>query len=206
MAFGTPWRIGLHGWSTLIVLVALLAGCNAAPPPIRHAVNVLPGDTCAVCGMELARSPGPRGQAWVAGHARPLMFDSTRDFFAYVLQPENQSGLQDLFVQDTTRIDWQHPGRDAVTFIDARKAVYVAWQPLPGSMGPTLAPFADRRAAEAFAQAHGGAVLMFTAITPDLIATLGYHCPAPAAPGAVPCILARVAEPAMPVSPAAHTH
>lgn len=206
MAFDTQWRIGLHGWSTLIVLVALLAGCNAAPPPIRHAVNVLPGDTCAVCGMELTRSPGPRGQAWVAGHARPLMFDSTRDFFAYVLQPENQSGLQNLFVQDTTRIDWQHPGRDTVTFIDARKAVYVTWQPLPGSMGPTLAPFADRKAAAAFAQAHGGAVLTFAAITPDLIATLGYHCPAPAAPGAVPCIPARVAEPAMPVSRAAHTH
>lgn len=205
MASGTQRRIGLHGWSTLIVLVALLAGCNA-PPPVRHAVNILPGDTCAVCGMELARSPGPRGQAWVTGHTRPLMFDSTRDFFAYVLQPENQSSLQDLFVQDTTRIDWQHPGRDAVTFTDARKAVYVAWQPLPGSMGPTLAPFADRKAAAAFAQAHGGAVLTFAAITPDLIATLGYHCPATAAPDAVPCLPTRVAEPAMPVSRAAHTH
>lgn len=198
---------GTHRWSTLIVLAALLAGCNAAPPPAHHAVNILPGDTCAVCGMELARSSGPRGEAWVAGHARPLMFDSTRDFFAYVLQPENQSGLQELFVQDTARIDWQHPGRDADTFINARNAVYVAWQPLPGSMGPTLAPFADRKAAAAFAQAHGGAVLAFGAITPDLIATLGYHCPAVATPDAAPCMPARATAPAASTAPPAdHVH
>ncbi|MBS0383426.1 MAG: nitrous oxide reductase accessory protein NosL [Proteobacteria bacterium] len=206
MASRTQRRCSLHRWCAPIVLLVLLAGCNAAPPPARRAVDVRPDDTCAVCGMELARSPGPRGQAWVSGHAQPLMFDSTRDFFAYVLQPENRSVLQDLYVQDTARIDWRHPGRDAGTFIDARSATYVVWQPLPGSMGPTLAPFADHEAAEAFAQAHGGAVLAFAAITPDLIATLGYRCPATPAQGAAACIRVQATEPTASAPPVPHAH
>ncbi len=179
-------RLGLCcAWLALLMLVA---GCSGAPAPARPAVEVQPDDVCAVCGMELSASPGPRGQAWVADRARPLLFDSTRDFFAYVLQPENRSGLRELYVQDTARIDWPHPGRDAASFIDARRAVYVAWQPLPGSMGPTFAPFADRTAAGAFVRAHGGAVLTFDAITPELVATLGYHCPAAGSANDAPCM------------------
>ena len=123
-------------------------------------------------------SPGPHAEAWVTGRARPLMFDSTRDFFAYVLQPENQADLQELFVQDSARFDWRQPAHAAISFIDARRASYVAWQPLPGSMGPTLAPFATRAAAAAFVREHGGAVLGFDEITPALVATLDYRCPA----------------------------
>ncbi len=176
----SPWRGASSAYlGAVLALMVLLAGCGASRGPARHAVAVSPDDICAVCGMELAHSPGPRAQAWMAGHARPLMFDSTRDFFAYVLQPENQSQLQDLFVQDTARIDWRRPGRDADTFIDARRALYVAWQPLPGSMGPTLAPFATRAAAEAFMRAHGGAVLGFDQVSLALVAGLAGRCPAP---------------------------
>lgn len=165
--------------ATSLAMTMLLAACTGANAPAHQAVAVQPDDTCAVCGMELSHSPGPRAQAWVAGRARPLMFDSTRDFFAYILQPENQADLQDLFVQDTQRIDWQQPGRDAASFIDARSAVYVAWQPLPGSMGPTLAPFASRAEAAAFVRQHGGAVLAFDQVTLPLIADLPGRCPAP---------------------------
>lgn len=172
-----PW-LRLAGITALLVTLAMLAACGDAGGPARRAVDVQPDDICAVCGMELSRSPGPRAQAWIAGRARPLLFDSTRDFFAYVLQPENQSGLQDMFVQDSARIDWQRPGRDAATFIDARSAVYVAWQPLTGSMGPTFAPFSTRAAAQSFVRRHGGAVLGFDEVTPNLVATLQDHCPA----------------------------
>lgn len=165
----------------LTVGLGALAACSGDGASARQAIAVQPDDTCAVCGMELSRSPGPRAQAWLAGRTRPLMFDSTRDFFAYILQPENQADLQDLFVQDTARIDWQHPGRDANTFIDARNALYVAWQPLPGSMGPTFAPFSTRAAAQSFALRHGGAVLGFGEVTTTLVATLQDHCPTGAA-------------------------
>ncbi|HEU0278101.1 MAG TPA: nitrous oxide reductase accessory protein NosL [Rhodanobacteraceae bacterium] len=190
MATWISGRIGFARIAAPLAIAMLLAACSGTHAPARTAVAVQPDDTCAVCGMELSHSPGPRAQAWVAGRARPLMFDSTRDFFAYILQPENQASLQELFVQDAARIDWQQPGRDAASFIDARRAVYVAWQPLPGSMGPTLAPFANRAEAAAFVRKHGGAVLAFNQVTLPLIADLPGRCPAPevAANGStIPC-------------------
>jgi copper chaperone NosL len=164
--------------AAFVLALALLAGCSGNPAPAHHAVDTHPDDACAVCGMYLDGSPGPRAEAWISGRAKPLVFDSTRDFFAYVLQPENQSALQELFVQDSARLDWQQPAHAAVSFIDARRALYVAWQPLSGSMGPTLAPFANRAAADAFVREHGGAVLRFAEITPALVAALDFHCPA----------------------------
>lgn len=190
--------------AALALALALLAGCGGGRAPAQHAVDTHPDDACAVCGMYLDGSPGPRAQAWVAGRAKPLVFDSTRDFFAYVLQPENQAALQELFVQDSARIDWQQPSHAAVSFIDARRALYVAWQPLPGSMGPTLAPFATRAAAAAFVHEHGGAVLGFDEITPALVATLDYRCPAQIAAASgrpLQCLAGPAASTRLPASP-----
>ncbi|MGA0587656.1 nitrous oxide reductase accessory protein NosL [Dyella sp. KRB-257] len=170
------WRTAPRVLGT-VMLLALLAACGDSPGVAQHAVDTHDDDVCAVCGMYLKGSPGPRAEAWLAGRARPLIFDSTRDFFAYVLQPENQARLRGLFVQDSARIDWQHPSHAAASFIDARSAAYVAWQPLPGSMGPTLAPFATPAAAAAFVQAHGGQVLRFDQVTTDLVSSLDYRCP-----------------------------
>ena len=178
--------------AALVLALALLAGCGGGHAPAQHAVDTRPDDACAVCGMYLDGSPGPRAEAWVSGRTKPLVFDSTRDFFAYVLQPENQAALQELYVQDSARIDWQQPAHAAASFTDARTASYVAWQPLAGSMGPTLAPFASRTVAEAFVHEHGGAVLGFAEITPTLVATLDYRCPARAigAHGTLQCLAA----------------
>jgi copper chaperone NosL len=167
-------------------LLLVLAACGDHRAVAQHAVETHKDDVCAVCGMYLDASPGPRAEAWLAGRTTPLTFDSTRDFFAYVLQPENTARLQGLFVQDSRRIDWQHPTHAAASFIDARTALYVAWQPLPGSMGPTLAPFATRAEAEAFVREHGGAVLGFDQITTALVSALDYRCPARAATHAFP--------------------
>jgi copper chaperone NosL len=154
----------------------------------QHAVDVHKDDVCAVCGMYLGDSPGPRAEAWVLGRAAPLKFDSTRDFFAYVLQPENRQQLRALFVLDSERIDWEHPTGAAASFIDARTAFYVAWQPRPGSMGPTLAPYAARAAAEQAVRLQGGEVLGFDDITAGLIAALDDHCPAHSSSGRGPAM------------------
>jgi copper chaperone NosL len=166
-----------HLFGCTAALAALLAGCGAGHTPLPTAAAVHVDDACAVCGMYLGDAPGPRGQAWIEGQRRPVIFDSVRDFFAWALQPDHQAGVQALFVQDTARIDWQRPAGEGTTFIDARQAFYVAWQPLPGSMGPTFAPFSTRAAAEAFARRHGGAVLAFGEVTPTLVANLQAKCP-----------------------------
>lgn len=177
------------------LMALLLAACgNDRSLPPQNATDIEQGDVCAVCGMYIFGSPGPRGEAYIEGHKAPLKFDSIRDFFAYVLQPENQSILQHLFVQDTAVIDWNHPSNSASSFVAARAAYYVAWQPLAGAMGPTLASFAKDQDAQTFVKTHGGQILRFDEITPQLISLLEFTCPEQGAPGykfATQCTLAQ---------------
>ncbi len=168
----------------LVALVALLltaCGTSQAPPP-QAASDIHKGDACAVCGMYIDAGPGPRAEAWVQGYKAPLKFGSTRDFFAYVLDPENKARLQQLLVQDSARINWQHPSNEAQTFVDARTAWYVAWQPLRGLMGPTFASFAERRDAAAFVRTHGGELMRFSNVTPAMTSLLIDGCPAKGSP------------------------
>lgn len=160
--------------SAFLLGLLLLTGCEKhLMPPSQQPVAIEDEDVCAVCGMYIKNSPGPRGEAYVEGQKKPLKFDSTRDFFAYVLQPENATRLQHLFVQDSARINWAHPSNSADSFTDARTAYYVGWQPLLGSMGPTLASFARKEDANQFVREHGGHLLRFDEITPEMISLLG---------------------------------
>lgn len=175
------------GRATAIVLTALLVmggivACDDQNAPKQQPVAIHKDDTCFVCGMYIENYPGPRAEAYVLGRAAPLKFGSTRDFFAYVLQPENAGSLQSLFVQDTARLDWRHPSSAPDSFIDARKAYYVAFQPLAGAMGPTFAPFADTAAAERFIATRGGVLLRFDQITPALVSGLTTSCPSAESP------------------------
>lgn len=184
MKFHTSYRSGAGHrsanleWLLLTLFCLFLSACGSttALPP-QPAADIHKGDTCAVCGMYIDAGPGPRAEAWVQGYKAPLKFGSTRDFFAYVQDPENQTRLQRLLVQDSATIDWQHPSNAAPTFVDARTAWYVAWQPLQGVMGPTFASFAARADAEAFVQARGGEILAFSAVTPKMTSLLDYSCP-----------------------------
>ena len=172
----------------VIMLIGLacaitLGGCSEHQPLLlQKPAAILKDDISASCGMYIEGSPGPRGEAYVQGQQTPLKFGSTRDFLAYILQPENKLTLQHLFVQDSARIDWNHPSNAAGSFVDARIAYYVAWQPLPGSMGPTFASFAARSDATAFVNLHGGEIFRFDEITPELVASLGYICPSSSGP------------------------
>jgi copper chaperone NosL len=168
----------------MVLLLLLLTACGSSQQalPAQAAVDIHQGDACVVCGMYVDAGPGPRAEAWVQGYKAPLKFGSTRDFFAYVTDPENNTRLQQLLVQDSARINWQHPSNEAPTFVDARAAWYVAWQPLHGLMGPTFASFAARHEAEAFVRAHGGEILSFSKVTPPLISLLDYRCPVKGSP------------------------
>ncbi len=170
-------------WLLVALATLLLTACGTSQvPPVQAAIDIHEGDACVVCGMYIGAGPGPRAEAWVQGNKTPLKFGSTRDFFAYVLDPENKTSLQQLLVQDSARINWQRPSNEAQTFVDARAAWYVAWQPLRGLMGPTFASFALRQDADAFVREHGGEVLGFSAVTPELTSLLAYSCPAEGSP------------------------
>lgn len=168
----------LAAWLMIVGGIAsFLIGCGDRSGPPQPPVNIASGDTCAVCGMYIRGYPGPRGEAYLRGDKKPLKFGSTRDFFAYVTRADVKSHLGALYVQDVAQIDWSHPSNASNSFINARKAWYVAWQSLRGAMGPTLASFANRADARAFMKVHGGMLLRFNQVTPALISDLGSHCP-----------------------------
>jgi copper chaperone NosL len=191
----------MRKWSKLAPLaliglaaIGMVACSRSQSGPSSAAVAIEKGDVCTVCGMYIEGQPGPRGEAFVRGSAKALKFGSTRDFFAFVTQPDEAHRLRTLYVQDVAKIHWGHPSKAASSFTDARKATYVAWQARKGAMGPTFASFARRSDAEAFRKRFGGVLLQFAQITPQIVSALGYRCPLPGSPAyglAAHCLLER---------------
>ncbi|MBW0147311.1 nitrous oxide reductase accessory protein NosL [Marinobacter arenosus] len=156
----------------LILTTFLFSACgnngeqaDARPQPVHFAS----GDECHVCGMVIEGFPGPKGEAITEKDQRVRKFCSTRDMFAWLLQPENASRGHTLYVHDMAQTDWQNP--DDAALIDARKAFYVVGSDQDGAMGPTLASFADESGAEAFRKQYGGQVLAYEEITMEQVNT-----------------------------------
>ncbi|WP_342774438.1 nitrous oxide reductase accessory protein NosL [Halomonas nitroreducens] len=157
----------------MLLLVLSLAGCTdasttaaqAAPQPITA------GDSCHVCGMLITEHPGPKGQAFLDGADAPRKFCSTLELFVFLAQPETASRLSHAYVHDIGVTTWGTPADEA--FIRADEAWYVVGHDRRGSMGHTLASFADRDDAEAFRREHGGRTLAYADIDLDLLGRLG---------------------------------
>ncbi len=148
----------------MFVVMLLLGACGRSPQtPTAHIPEpIVAGDECHVCGMEISHFPGPKAEVFIRGERHPLKFCSTRDLFAFLLQPESAAIVEQVYVQDMAATDWQHPGDKH--FTDGRTSWYVVGQSLPGAMGPTLASFRERAAADAFAAKHGGRVLSYAQV------------------------------------------
>jgi copper chaperone NosL len=165
-----------------LLLALLLAGCDQQQQAEteRSPVPFHSGDECHVCGMLISRFPGPKGEAYVTHEPQALKFCSTRDLFAWLLQPETAAVVEAIYVHDMADTDWNHP--DDRHLIDARTAWYVVGSSRRGAMGPTLASFAKRADAEAFARQYGGRVLPFEAITLRVLETMLSASPDDATP------------------------
>lgn len=152
-----------RGLPTGVLLLGLLvAGCGGEPP--AGPVTIGPESLCALDGMSIGDYPGPKAQIHYE-YGPPEFFCDTVEMFAMALQPESRRRIRAMFTQDMARADWSEP-RDH--WIDARAAFYVEGSDRKGSMGPTFASFARREDAEAFAREHGGRVLAFTEVTPEM--------------------------------------
>lgn len=144
--------------------LTLAAACTReAPPP---GPSEIAGSTvCALDGMTLADYPGPKGQVHYSNGDVEYYCD-TVELFSILLAPEQRRRVSAAYTQDMAGNDWNAP-RDA--WIDARSAWYVRGSKLRGSMGPTLASFARREDAQAFAAKYGGQVLAAKQITVDMV-------------------------------------
>ncbi len=146
-------------------LVTLL-GCSQAQSAAALApVEIDPATTCDLDGMLLADYAGPKAQIHYAGAAAPVFCCDTVEMFATLLRPEQVKPVRAVFVQDMGRADWANPRGH---WFDARTGIYVAGSKRRGSMGPTIASFAQETDARKFAGQFGGKVLRFAEVKPEM--------------------------------------
>lgn len=139
-----------------------LWGCDSSTPDatgIQQTVAIESRDECHLCGMLIKKFPGPKGELYEHGNNEILKFCSTRDMFAYLLDPEHAHAIESVYVHDMSKVPWDVP--DDELFINARKAWYVMGHNQPGAMGPTLASFSEKIMAEQFVKKYGGKVVTF---------------------------------------------
>lgn len=152
----------------LVVCVAatFLAACSEPEGPTALVpVEIDRTTACSLDGMLLGDYPGPKAQIHYADRPEPEFFCDTVEMFAQYLQPEQVRPVRAMFVQDMGKADWNEP-RDH--WIEAKSAWYVHGSSRHGSMGPTIASFALEADAQKFAAEHGGKVLAFADVTPDM--------------------------------------
>lgn len=147
-------------------LGGLLGGCGRHEAvAVAGPAEIQPDTVCSFDGMQLAEYGGPKAQIFYADAAAPLFFCDTVEMFSALLKPEQVRAVKAVFVQDMARADWDHP---VGHWFDAKAGFYVVGSRRPGSMGPTFASFAAEPDAQAFAREHGGKVLPFAQVTPEM--------------------------------------
>jgi copper chaperone NosL len=151
-----------------LVLSMLLVACQQPVAPVVPR-EISARTSCSLDSMILADFPGPKGQIHYAA-GEPDFFCSTLELFSVYLLTEQKKRVTGIFTQDMGKTDWEKPQGH---WIDARQAVYVLGSKRTGSMGPTLAAFARRQDAEAFAGQYGGKVLRFDQVTLDMLNLTG---------------------------------
>lgn len=119
------------------------------------------------CLMTVVYHKGPKGQI-ILSDGKVNWFTSVRDTIAFTLLPEEPKNIAAIYVNDMSNANWGNPGED--NWIDARSAWYVTHSERVGGMGAAEAvPFANKDAAQNFAQKHGGKVVVFKDIPPAYI-------------------------------------
>lgn len=162
-SFSSTSSCGRLGGFLLLVGVLALAGCGDSGPAATP-LEIGRDTVCVLDGMQLADFPGPKAQIHYEPGG-PEFYCDTKEMFSLLLRPEQQRRVRAVYTQDMARADWMNPQG---YWVDATKAFYVVGSRLQGSMGPTIASFASRPDAEAFARQHGGKVHAFGEVTIDM--------------------------------------
>ncbi len=154
----------------VISVVFLMAACTdnqTEQQMLKQAVAIESSDECHLCGMLITNYPGPKGEVADKRSEQINKFCSTRDMFAYYLQPENKRNVTQLFVHDMSKMPWNELNDGH--FVDAKTAWYVVGANKHGAMGLTLASFSQKEHANAFKEEFGGQVYSFDEITIDML-------------------------------------
>ncbi len=163
-------RRQLLGLAALAALGSLsgLSGCGERSGDVRALapVEIDASTSCELDGMLLADYPGPKAQIRYAGRDAPAFFCDTVELFNTMLRPEQVRQVLAVYVQDMGKADWDQPRGN---WIDARSAFYVLGSKRHGSMGPTIASFAQEQDAKKFIEQWGGQLLRYAEVKPDMV-------------------------------------
>ena len=161
-------RRDVLGTLGLAAFTTLLAACGekAGEAPPLAPVEIDRATSCELDGMLLADYPGPKAQIHYAGQDKPAFFCDTVELFNTLLAGEQVRAVRAVYVQNMGQADWNEPKGH---WIDAKAAVYVLGSKRHGSMGPTIASFAQQADATKFAGEYGGKVLRFADIQRDMV-------------------------------------
>lgn len=158
------------GFKKLLFAMTVAGGLTACgqseTTTVVAPIEITHGTSCALDGMLLADYPGPKAQIHYAGQAEPDFFCDTVEMFHIYLNPEQVKRVNGLFVQDMGQANWDDPKGH---WIDAKTAFYVHGSSRRGSMGPTIASFAQEQDATKFTTEFGGKVYRFSDINADMV-------------------------------------
>lgn len=151
-----------------LAAIGITTGCSDRADEARALapVEIDASTSCDLDGMLLADYPGPKAQIHYAGAATPMFMCDTVEMFNTLLRPEQVRKVQAVYVQDMGKTDWEKPRGN---WIDAKTGFYVLGSKRHGSMGPTIASFSQEADAAKFVATHGGKILRFGDIKPDMV-------------------------------------
>jgi nitrous oxide reductase accessory protein NosL len=148
----------------IICLVVLAASPAAAE---RKPVTPAKNDKCPVCGMFVTLYPDIIAEI-IFKDGTYAVFDGCKDMFRYYLNMKKYNPLKNINDIDSIYV---HEYYD-LTYIDGRKAYYVAGSDVYGPMGRELVPFRSEEDASAFKYDHKGKILRFGDVTEVVVKTL----------------------------------
>ena len=167
-------RRQLLGWGALASLGAFaglsgMVGCSQADGSSAQALAPIEIDrstSCELDGMLLSDYPGPKAQVHFAGQYKPAFFCDTVELFSTLLAGEQVRAVKAVYVQDMGLADWNAPQGH---WIDPKTGYFVLGSKRKGSMGPTIASFAQEADAKKFVEQYGGQLLRYGDIKPAMV-------------------------------------
>lgn len=144
-----------------LLILFLISSCLSDKKITVTPIVVTELHQCAVDGMILKNFSGPKAQTFFKNRIKSKateFYCETEEMFKVYLEPGMKARINELFVQDTGVIDWDHP---VGGWIKASKAIYVVDSKRRGAMGTTFAPFSNLLKAKQYIKLYGGKVLSF---------------------------------------------
>lgn len=150
---------------SLVAVLAFFISCSRGRGEMPEPVEFTRENSCNVCGMIIVDFPGSKAQVHYK-NKKIDTFCSTLDLFLFYHQPDRPVNIKAIYVNDMGRADMEHPNGH---WIDAKTAFYAYGGDIMGPMGEALVPFSDMKAADEYIKKHGGRIVRFDEVKPEML-------------------------------------